>query len=85
MKNRGIKRQLVGTVVSSKMDKTVIVLVERLVKHRLYHKYIRRRSKFAAHDENNTCDRGDRVSIIESRPLSKTKKWRVNKIVVKAV
>jgi small subunit ribosomal protein S17 len=67
------------------MDKTVTVLVERLVKHRLYHKYIRRRSKFTAHDENNACNMGDKVSIIESRPLSRTKKWRVNKIVVKAV
>lgn len=85
MKNRGIRRQLFGTVVSSKMDKTVTVLVERLVKHRLYHKYIRRRSKFTAHDENNACNMGDKVSIIESRPLSRTKKWRVNKIVVKAV
>jgi small subunit ribosomal protein S17 len=85
MKNRGIRRQLFGTVVSNKMDKTVTVLVERLVKHRLYHKYIRRRSKFTAHDENNACNMGDKVSIIESRPLSRTKKWRVNKIVVKAV
>jgi small subunit ribosomal protein S17 len=85
MKNRGIRRQLVGTVVSNKMDKTVTVLVERLVKHRLYHKYIRRRSKFTAHDENNACNMGDKVSVIESRPLSKTKKWRVNRIVVKAV
>ncbi|MDM8523433.1 30S ribosomal protein S17 [Desulfococcaceae bacterium HSG8] len=85
MKKRGMRRQLVGTVVSNKMDKTVIVLVERLVKHRLYHKYIRRRSKFAAHDEKNACQIGDKISIIESRPLSKTKRWRVNKIVVKAV
>ena len=76
---------MVGTVVSDKMDKTVIVLVERLVKHRLYKKYIRRRSKFAAHDENNASKIGDKVLIIQSRPLSKTKKWRVSKIVEKAV
>lgn len=85
MKPRGKKRQVVGTVVSDKMDKTVVVAVERLVKHRLYHKYIRRRAKFSAHDEANSCQVGDKVMITESRPLSKTKKWRVNKIIEKAV
>ena len=80
-----LRRQLVGTVISDKMDKTVIVLVERLVKHRLYQKYVRRRSKFAAHDERNASRVGDKVLIIQSRPLSKTKKWRVSKIVEKAV
>ena len=74
-----------GTVVSNKMDKTVIVLVERLVKHRLYKKYIRRRSKFAAHDENNRCGIGDKVLITESRPLSRSKRWRVSKVIEKAV
>ncbi len=74
-----------GTVVSEKMDKTVIVLVERLVKHKFYHKYVRRRSKFAAHDENNASRVGDKVLIIQSRPLSKTKRWRVSQIVEKAV
>jgi small subunit ribosomal protein S17 len=85
MKNRGMKRQLVGTVVSDKMDKTVIVQVERLVKHKLYHKFIRRRSKFSAHDESNTCQIGDKVLLSESRPLSKTKRWRVSQIIEKAV
>ncbi len=85
MKKRGMKRQLVGTVVSNKMDKTVIVLVERLVKHRLYHKYIRRRAKFSAHDEGNACQTGDKVLITESRPISKTKKWRISQIVEKAI
>lgn len=85
MNERGMKRQLVGTVVSDKMDKTVTVQVERLVKHRLYHKYIRRRAKFSAHDEENACNVGDKVMITESRPLSKTKRWRVAKIVEKAV
>jgi small subunit ribosomal protein S17 len=85
MKKRGTKRQVVGTVVSDKMDKTVIVQVERLVKHQLYKKYIRRRAKFSAHDEQNSCRIGDKVSITESRPLSRTKKWRVNQIVEKAV
>ncbi|MBW2192567.1 MAG: 30S ribosomal protein S17 [Deltaproteobacteria bacterium] len=85
MKIRGKRRQMVGTVVSNKMDKTIVVLVERLVKHRLYKKYIRRRSKFAAHDEQNTCQVGDTVLITESRPLSRTKRWRLSKIVEKAV
>lgn len=85
MRKRGMRRQLVGTIVSNKMDKTAIVVVERLVKHRFYHKYVRKRSKFAAHDEGNICQIGDKVSITESRPLSKTKRWRVNKIIVKSV
>ena len=85
MKKRLLKREMVGTVVSDKMDKTVVVLVERLVKHRLYKKYIRRRSKFAAHDENNASRIGDKVMIIQSSPISKTKKWRVREIVEKAV
>ena len=85
MKKIGIRRKLLGTVVSDKMDKTVVVLVERLVKHRLYKKYVKRRAKFAAHDEQNTCKIGDKVLITESRPLSKMKRWRVSKIVEEAV
>jgi small subunit ribosomal protein S17 len=85
MKKQGMKRQLVGTVVSNNMDKTVVVLVERLVKHKFYHKYIRRRAKFAAHDQNNTCQIGDKVMLTECRPLSRAKRWRVSKIVKKAV
>ena len=85
MKERGSKRQVFGTVVSNKMDKTVTVQVERLVKHRLYKKYVRRRSKFAAHDSQNACQIGDKVIITESRPLSRTKRWRVSKIVEKAL
>ena len=85
MKNRGMKRQVIGTVLSDKMDKTVVVLVERLIKHRLYHKYIRRRAKYAAHDESNACNIGDKVLITESRPLSKTKRWRVSKVLQKAI
>ena len=85
MKERGKHRQLVGTVVSNKMDKTVVVLVERLVKHQMYHKYVRRRAKFAVHDKDNTCRIGDKVLISEARPLSKTKRWRVSEIVEKAV
>lgn len=76
---------MVGTVISDKMDKTVVVQVERLVKHRVYKKYVRRRSKFAAHDGNNTSQIGDKVIITETRPLSRTKRWRVSKVVEKAV
>lgn len=85
MKNRGQRKELIGTIVSDKMDKTVVVLVDRLVKHPLYHKYIRRRSKFSAHDEGNSCQIGDKVRITESRPLSRTKKWRVSEILEKAL
>jgi small subunit ribosomal protein S17 len=84
MKARGLKRQVIGVVVSNKMDKTVVVAVERLVKHQMYHKYVKRQSKFAAHDATNSCQIGDKVQITESRPLSRTKRWRVSKIVEKA-
>ncbi len=84
MKERGMKRQLLGTVVSDKMEKSVVVLVERTVKHPLYKKFVKRYKKFAAHDEQNSCQVGDKVVIIESRPLSKTKRWRVSQIVEKA-
>ncbi|MCF8036356.1 MAG: 30S ribosomal protein S17 [Desulfobacteraceae bacterium] len=82
---RGKRRQLVGTVLSNKMDKTVTVRVERLVSHSVYQKYVRRRANFAAHDEQNTCGIGDQVLITESRPLSKRKRWRVSRIIEKAV
>jgi small subunit ribosomal protein S17 len=85
MKKQGKKRQVTGTVVSDKMDKTIVVLAETLVKHRLYQKYIKRHTKFKAHDKDNTCRVGDKVIITESRPLSKTKKWRVSRVVQKAV
>ncbi len=85
MKTRGTKRQVSGIIVSNKMDKTVVVQVERLVKHPLYKKYIRRRNKFMAHDNDNACKIGDRVEISESRPLSKAKRWRVSRIVERAV
>ena len=80
-----MKRQVIGTVVSDKMNKSAVVMVERQVKHPLYKKFIRRQTKFAAHDELNDCQVGDRVLITESRPLSRTKRWRVSKILEKAV
>ena len=84
MKNRGIRRTLVGLVVSDKMDKTVVVRVERLVQDPRYKKFVRRYSKFLAHDESNGCSVGDRVRIIEHRPLSKRKRWKVQTTIVKA-
>ncbi len=73
-----------GLVVSDKMDKTVVVAVENLVMHPIYHKYIKKTSKFHAHDENNECKTGDRVVIEESRPLSKLKRWKVREVVSRA-
>ncbi|MCK8602674.1 30S ribosomal protein S17 [Syntrophobacteraceae bacterium DRH4] len=73
-----------GTVISNKMDKTVVVTIERLVPHPMYRKYIQRRSKLKAHDSDNSCQIGDRVLIEQSRPLSKTKRWTVVKIVERA-
>lgn len=84
-KKRGIKQKLEGTVLSNKMEKTVTVQVERLVIHPAYKKYIRRRAKYAAHDEHNACGIGDRVLITESRPESRRKRWRVSQIIEKAV
>jgi small subunit ribosomal protein S17 len=79
------KRQLTGMVVSDKCDKTIVVRVETLIKHPLLKKYIRRRKKFMAHDEQNECGIGDKVTIIESRPLSKRKRWELVKVLEKAV
>lgn len=78
------RKKKVGTVVSNKMQKTVTVLVERLVLHPDFKKYYRRRSKFKAHDEKGQCQIGDQVEIIETKPLSKTKRWAVKAIVKKA-
>ena len=76
-----LHKVMTGVVVSDKMDKTVVVLVNRMVKHPIYKKYIRRRAKFMAHDEQNSARMGDTVEIIESRPLSKFKRWRLTRIV----
>jgi len=79
------KKTLMGIVISDKMNKTVTVLVERLTQHSTYKKFIRKRKKFKAHDEQNACRIGDKVLIVESRPLSKDKHWRVREIIEKAV
>ena len=81
---RGNRKTRVGVIVSDKMDKTVVVAVERMVKHPFYKKYIKQTSKFKAHDDQNTCGIGDKVKIMETRPLSKTKRWRVVEIIEKA-
>ncbi len=78
------RKRLVGRVVSDKMDKTVVVLVERTQRHPLYGKVIRKRKKFYAHDEENTCREGDLVRIVESRPLSRLKRWVVEEILERA-
>jgi small subunit ribosomal protein S17 len=85
MKERGIRKTLIGTVYSDKMDKTVVVMIERLVRHPRYNKYVKRRAKYKAHDEKNECRSGDTVSIIEARPLSRDKKWRVREIIKRAM
>jgi small subunit ribosomal protein S17 len=84
MSERGQRRTLDGTVVSDKMDKTVVVRVERLVRDPHYEKYVRRYSRFMAHDPENACRVGDRVRIIEHRPLSKRKRWKVQATLSKA-
>lgn len=85
MTERGIRRKMTGVVVSNKMNKSVVVLVERMTRHPVYKKFYRRHSKFMAHDPSNQCGVGDRVRIIESRPLSKMKRWRVLEVINKAV
>lgn len=82
--DRGDRKVRVGKVVSGKMNKTVVVAVERLVKHPLYKKYIKRTTKMYAHDEKNDAHEGDTVRIVETRPLSKLKRWRVQQVIDRA-
>ncbi|MBR2906641.1 MAG: 30S ribosomal protein S17 [Clostridia bacterium] len=84
MEERNYRKTRVGLVSSNKMDKTVVVSIEDNVKHAVYGKIIKRTLKVHAHDENNECGIGDKVQIMETRPLSKTKRWRVVKIIEKA-
>ena len=81
---KSLRKTRVGTVTSNKMDKTVVVQVERLIQDKMYHKFVRRRNTFKAHDAQNVCGIGDRVLIEESRPISKDKRWLVVKILEKA-
>jgi len=84
MAEKSNKRMIKGIVISDKMDKTIVIKTERLVKHPIFHKYVRRHAKYKAHDENNQCKVGDTVVIIESRPISKDKRWRMLEITQKA-
>ena len=82
---RGNRKTRVGIVVSDKMDKTVVVKVDQIVKHPTYEKYIKRRVTYKAHDEQNSCAVGDKVLVVETRPLSRDKRWRVREILEKNV
>jgi len=84
MSEKGKRKTLTGIVTSDRMDKTVVVEVNRLVRHPVYKKYIRKRKKVKAHDEKNECHIGDKVLLIETRPLSREKRWRVKEIIERA-
>lgn len=81
---RGMRKVRIGSVVSDKMDKTVVVAVETFVTHPLYKKQLKRTTRFKAHDENNECGIGDIVRIVETKPMSKTKNWRIEEVLEKA-
>lgn len=81
---RNLRKERIGVVTSSKMDKSIVVSVERKVKHPKYGKFVKYTKKFHAHDEQNSCNEGDLVRIMETRPLSKTKKWRLVEILERA-
>jgi small subunit ribosomal protein S17 len=84
MSNSGNRKVRTGTVISNKMDKTATILVERLITHPLYHRVLKRSRKLLAHDENNDCQIGDKVRVMETRPLSKRKRWRIVEITERA-
>jgi small subunit ribosomal protein S17 len=84
MKARGVRKKLIGVVVSDKMDKTAVVLVRGLRKHKMYRKYVTTRAKYVAHDPQNSCHVGDKVRILECRPMSKTKRWQVIEVIERA-
>ena len=85
MEERNLRRTLIGTVASNKMDKTIVVKVETAVRHPIYKKIVKRTYKLTAHDEENVCQIGDKVKVMETRPLSKDKRWRLVEVVEKAV
>lgn len=84
MEERARRKTRTGVVVSNKMDKTIVVAVETMVQHKLYGKTLKRTTKFKAHDEENTCKEGDKVLIMETRPLSRDKRWRLVEIIERA-
>lgn len=79
-----LRKQRVGVVTSNKMDKSIVISVERRIQHPIYGKFVKKSKKFVAHDEENTCNEGDTVRIMETRPLSKRKKWRLVEVIEKA-
>ena len=83
-RQRNLRKQRTGVVVSARMNKSIVVAIERKVKHPVYGKYVKKTSKFVAHDEQNQSKQGDKVKIMETRPLSKTKRWRLLEIIEKA-
>ena len=85
MEERNLRKVMIGTVVSDKMDKTVVVAVETSVRHKVYKKTVKRTYKLKAHDEENACKVGDKVKVMETRPLSKDKRWRVVEVMEKAI
>lgn len=85
MEERNLRKVLVGTVTSNKMDKTVVVAVETSEKHKIYGKFVKKTYKLKAHDEENACQIGDKVKVMETRPLSKDKRWRVVEVLEKAI
>ena len=84
MENRNLRKEIVGLVTSNKMDKSIVVAVERKIKHPIYGKFVKKTSKFHAHDEKNECSIGDTVKLMETRPLSKLKCWRLVEIIERA-
>ena len=84
MEKRNLRKERIGVVVSNKMDKSIIIAVNRKVKHPIYGKFVNKTSKLVAHDEENTCNIGDTVKVMETRPLSKSKNWRLVEIIERA-
>ena len=82
--DRNLRKERIGVVASNKMDKSIVVAIERKVQHALYGKFVKQTSRFVAHDEDNTCNEGDTVRIMEIRPLSKSKNWRLVEIIERA-
>jgi small subunit ribosomal protein S17 len=84
MEKRNLRKERIGLVVSNKMDKSIVVQIERRFKHVIYKKFVKKTNKFVAHDEKNDCNIGDKVRIMETRPLSKNKNWRLVEIIERA-
>ena len=84
MENRNLRKERIGLVVSNKMDKSIVISVERREKHPIYGKFVKKTSKFMAHDEKNDCNEGDTVKIMETKPTSKDKRWRLVEIIERA-